>query len=382
MTPLSQLLRSVTAALVVLSAAASYASNSSHYLITNNDNSRGNSATVYTISGNTMLTKTAVINTGGTGVDGIGDVATKRVSILNGSTQTCAFISDAGSADVAGISIATLTATGTFKAESTDTAPFGMAVVNNGKYVYASFTGSNRLATYEIMPSCTLKFIQDVAAAGLNGGPMIDMWVHEHILVASFQDGSIESFNVDAGVPVTNGDLQYSTGYTQDGSFPAGVDITADGHYAVFGGTNTPPLVEVSDISSGKLSATVAYSDLGSGGGSEAIWLSPDENLLYISNFSSSQVTAAFFDKTTGDVSFACISPTLKNFNYEAGMATATVSGAGFTLFVAEPDSDLASVRVTGGSDSCSLTEAPRSPVNDENTIGLDSIGVFPPRPF
>jgi hypothetical protein len=94
--------------------------------------------------------------------------------------------------------------------------------------------------TYEILPGCTLKFIQDVTAAGLNGGQVLDMWVHEHILVASFQDGSIESFNVAGGVPVPNGDLQYSTGHTLYNSAPSGVDITADGHYAVFGGTNVP----------------------------------------------------------------------------------------------------------------------------------------------
>ncbi len=382
MTPLSQLLRSVAAALIGLSTVSLYAANSSHYLITNNDNSQGNSATVYTITGNVALKQAAVIYTGGTGVDGIGAVATKRVSVLNSSTQTCAFVADAGSADVAGISLATLTATGTFKAESTDSAPSGMAVVNNGGYVYASFTGSNTLATYEIMPGCTLKFIQDVAAAGLNGGSMLDMWVHEHILVASFQDGSIESFNVGAGVPVANGDLQYSTAHTLDNSSPSGVDITADGHYAVFGGTNVPPLVEVSDISSGKLTPTVVYSNLGSGGGSEAIWLSPNEDLLYLSNFSSNTVTATFFDKTTGAVSFACVSGVLKNSNFEAGMATATTSGAGTTLFVAEPDVEIASIRITGGSGSCSLTETPHSPTADGNTLTIDSIGVFPPRPF
>jgi hypothetical protein len=382
MKPVSTRLWVLAAALLVLSTASLFAANSPHYLIANNDNSQANTANVYTIVGNTFLQQVAVIDTGGTGVNGIGAVGTKRVSILKSPTQACAFLADAGSADVAGISITTLKATGTFKAESTDSAPFGMAVVNNGKNVYAGFTGSNTVATYEILPGCTLKFIQDVAAAGLNGGSMLDMQVHKNILVASFQDGSIESFNVTDGVPVPNGDLQYSTGHTLDGSTPTGVDITADGHYAVFGGTNVPPLVEVSDISSGKLEATVVYSNLGNGGGSEAISLSPDGGLLYLSNFSSSQVTATFFDERSGAVSFGCISPTLKNFNFEAGMATATTSGTGFTLFVAEPDSDIASVHVTGGSGGCALAEAPRSPTHDDNTVTVDSVGVYPPRPY
>jgi 6-phosphogluconolactonase (cycloisomerase 2 family) len=377
-----KLLRTLAAATLALFAATSYAAAAPHYLITNNDNSRGNSATVYTILGDFLLKQKTVINTGGTGVDGLGAVATKRVSILNSPTQACAFLSDAGTADVAGISIPSLAATGTFKAASTDSAPFGMPVVNNGPYVYAGFTGSNTLATYQILPGCTLKFVQDIPASGVNGGSILDMWVHQNILVASFQDGSIESFNVAAGVPVSNGDLQYSTGYAQNNSFVAGVDITADGHYAIFGGTGSPPLVEVSDISSGTLRPTVVYANLGNGSGSEAIWLSPDESLLYLSNFSSNQVTATHFDKTTGTVSFGCSSPTLKGNTFEAGLATATTSGTGTTLFVAEPEINIASVHVTENSGSCSLNEDSRSPASDTSTITIESIGVYPPRPF
>ena len=370
-----------SAVLAVLTCAIA-ATASPHYLITNNDASRGNSATFYTIYDNFLLRQVAVVSTGGNGVDGIGAVATKRVSILNSSTQQCAFISDAGTADVAGISISTLQLTGRFPAQSTDSGSFGMGVVNNGTYVYASFTGSNTLATYAIQSGCKLQFLGDIAAAGVNGGMPLDMAAHGNILVVSFQDGSIGSYSISSGIPVANGDLRLSTGNTQNGSFPAGVDITADGHFAIFGGTNTPPLVEVSDISSGKLEPTVVYSNLGNGGGSEAIWLSPDESLLYLSNFSSNSITATFFDKTSGAVSLGCVSPTLKNPDFEAGLATASTSGTGATVFVAEPSTNIASVQVSAGSGTCSLSEAPRSPASDGNTITVESIGVFPPRPF
>jgi 6-phosphogluconolactonase (cycloisomerase 2 family) len=208
------------------------------------------------------------------------------------------------------------------------------------------------------------------------------MWAHGNILVASFQDGSIGSFNISTGTPVANGDLQLSTGYLQDGSFPEGVDITADGHYALFGGTNSPELVEVSDISSGKLTPTVVYSNVGSGSGSEAIWLSPDETLLYTSSFSSSQVTAAHFDKTTGAVASGCISGTLRGFDFEAGLATASNSGTGGALYVAEPDTNIGIVNITESGGTCTLKESPKSPISDSNTITVESVGVFPPRPF
>ena len=381
----SILRRTIPAAtvMVLLCAAALHAADHHHrhhYLITNNDNSQGNTATVYRIFHDGSLRQVQVVNTGGTGVDGIGSVATKRVSALD-TSQRCVYLADAGSADVAGISIDTLAATGTFKAAATDTAPDGMAVVNNGTYLYASFTGSNTIATYRIQPGCQLLFLQDVPAAGVNGSAVLDMAVHGNILVASFSDGSIESFNVASGLPVSNGDLQLSTGNTQDGSFVSGVDITADGHFAIFGGTNVPPLVEVSNISSGKLTPTTVYSGIGAGGGSEAIWLSPDETLLYLSDFSSNQVTAAFFDKATGSVSFGCTG-TLRGIGFEAGLATASPTGTGSTLYVAEPDSNIGFVTITENSGTCSLVEDPTSPVNDANTITVDSIVAFPPRPF
>ncbi|HEY3973811.1 MAG TPA: hypothetical protein VGM18_12465 [Candidatus Sulfotelmatobacter sp.] len=354
-----------------------------HYLITNNDYSSGNSSTSYSILAQGILKQIAVVGTGGNGNNGLGAVATKRVSILSKGAENCAFISDAGSNDVAAIAIATLILSGTFPASSTDSgASAGVGIVNNGSYLYANFTSSETLATYKILSGCKLTFIGDTPAAGLKGGPIVDMWAHGNILVASFQDGSIGSFNITSGTPVANGDLQLSTGNIQDGSSPEGVDITADGHYAIFGGTVIPELVEVSDISSGKLTPTVVYSDIGAGSGSEAIWISPDETLLYTSSFSSNQVTAAHFDKTTGVVSSGCISGTLRGFEFEAGLATASNSGTGGALYVAEPDSDIGIVNVTENGGSCTLTESPKSPVHDNNTITVDSIGVFPPRAF
>ena len=370
------------AAVGLLCANAMYAA-VPHYLITNNDNSQGNSATFYAITTTGLLKQVAVISTGGTGIDGIGTPASmKRVSILSKSVQDCAYISDAGSNDVAAISIPTLTLKGTFPASGTDNGSSGVGIVNNGSYLYASFASSKTIATYRISAGCKLTFLGDTAAAGLAAGSIIDMGARRNLLVASFGDGSVGSFDISGGTPVANGDLQFSTGSVQDGTFPSGVDITEDGQYAIFGGTHSPELVEVSDISSGKVTPTVVYSNIGSGSGSESIWLSPDETLLYISNFSSSQVTAAVFDKTTGTVSAGCTSSPLKGNHFEAGLATARNFGTGGTLYVAEPDATIGIVAVGGSGGNCTLSESPRSPALDPNSITIESIGAFPPRPF
>jgi hypothetical protein len=116
------------------------------------------------------------------------------------------------------------------------------------------------------------------------------------------------------------------------------------------------------------------------------VWLSPDETLLYYSEFSTGQVGAAFFDSTTGVISSGCTSNVLKGYNVKwsflAGLATAIPNGLGGGLFVAEPDASIGLVRASVSGASCSFQEAPLSPFNEGHTITLDSIGVFPPRPF
>jgi 6-phosphogluconolactonase (cycloisomerase 2 family) len=387
MQSLPKLLRTIPAVTTIIVfcvtslCAADNATSQSHYLITNNDVSSGNSASFYPVSSNGSLQPATVVSTGGTGVNGVGSVATKRISILENSNQQCAYVSNAGSANLAAIDIATLTLAGVFKAESTDSGSYGVGVVDNGKYVYASFTGSNTLATFKILPGCKLHFLGDVAAAGINGGSPLDMKTHGDILVMSFQDGSIESFNLSGGVPVSNGDLQLSTGYTQDHNVPSGVDISANGQYAIFGGTLTPPMVEVSDISSGKLTPTVVYQAVGTGYGSDAIWLSPNGKLLYLSNFTSNSVTAASFDQNSGEVSELCMGA-FRGIGYMSGLATASQKGTGGVVYVIEADQGIGFGKVTTTMGTCSIDEAASSPEGTPYSSSVESSASFPPRPF
>ena len=60
------------------------------------------------------------------------------------------------------------------------------------------------------------------------------MALYGNLLVVTYGDGSIESFDVSGGLPLSNGDEQNATGYASD-HFPSGVVITPDGHYAIFG---------------------------------------------------------------------------------------------------------------------------------------------------
>jgi 6-phosphogluconolactonase (cycloisomerase 2 family) len=387
---LSHLLLAVTAAAILLFAASSFgAQKPAHYVFTNNDppGKISNSANFYAVSSGGLLTQKAVVTTGFGGIGG-GYFGQNKVSVLQKGKEHCVFISDSFSGLVAGIAVNTLQVAGAFAGSGNDSGSAnGVGLTNNGSYLYASYTDSNNIGTFKILANCKLKFVGDVNAIGLTGGPLDGMAAHVNLLVVTYVDGSIESFDISNGQPVSNGDRQNSTGFIKGGDAPGGIDITQDGHYAIFGDVSVTTTVEVSDISSGKLTKTVVY-HLGPSRNSSSVLLSPDETLLYISSTQNGQVVAAFFDKTNGTLTKGCTSGFLKGFDtnwaYVGGLANETTSGTGGVVYAAEFGSpgSIAIINVKSGAGKCTLKESPKSPAIDSQSPGLLSIGVFPPRSF
>jgi len=107
--------------------------------------------------------------------------------------------------------------------------------------------------------------------------------------------------------------------------------------------------------------------------------------MFYVSNVGSGQVTAAFFDKATGIPSQGCTSPALRGFGdswfYPANLLTATGSGTGKVLFVAEdgPTSGVGIVQLKAGNGKCQLTESSTSPALDPNSQSLRFLANYPP---
>jgi hypothetical protein len=178
-------------------------------------------------------------------------------------------------------------------------------------------------------------------------------------------------------------------------NFPEGVDITQDGHFAVFGDSSVVTTVEVSDISSGHLTPTHQFTVAGAGRvigpgvNSGSIRLSPDENLIYFGNNDGGSVSAAYFDKTTGKVAGGCTSPHLAGFfnpwAFVGSITTRDTTGTGGVLYVAEygfTGSYIGILNISADATTCSLTEAPGTQVPDLLSDGLLSITVFPPRSF
>lgn len=343
------------------------------------------SGTFFTILDDGTPVNPARVSLGGVGSGG-GYFASSRVSILNGASA-CAFMSLGGSGLVGAVDIPSQQDIGNFAGSPTDSGfDNGMGLANNGTYLYASYSTSWTIGTFVILPGCALQFLGDIAPLGLQGGNVKGMAVHGNVMVVAYGDGSIESFNIAAGIPVPNNDKQNATGFLTD-RFPNGVDITADGRFAIFGDMSTSTTVEVSDMSSGKLHRTVLY-DLGPAANSNNIYLSPDQTLLYIANNSMGRVTAAFFDKNTGKLKRGCTSPILRGFddtwNFFSSPVTELPTGTGSVVYVTEfgAESGVGIVNVTSSGGKCTLLEAPHSPVGDPHTTSLLSIGVYPPRAF
>jgi 6-phosphogluconolactonase (cycloisomerase 2 family) len=360
-----------------------------HWVVTNDDVPPrvATSLSFFAIgmSGQLTLKNRVLLGTGG--IAG-GYFAVNRVNVLDSGNAECVYASVAKTGDILGIVLKTLVVGGSATGSMQDTgASNGVGLAMNANYLYASFTDSNHIGTFSVLPGCKIKFVGDVSVKGLQGGFIDGMAIRGNIMVVTYGDGSIESFTISSGMPVSNGDEQNSTGSRTGNTYPSGVDITQDGHFAIFGDTSPFTIVEVSDISSGKLTPTVVFR-LGNKMNSSDVLLSPDETLLYISNNQSGTITAAFFEKNEGKLTKGCVSHALKgfdsNWSYVASMAFNETTGTGGVVYIAEygAPSSIGEVNVKSSGGKCTLTESSHSPVVDGNSPGLLSIGAFPPRPF
>jgi 6-phosphogluconolactonase (cycloisomerase 2 family) len=378
----------IAAWLLILSASALAATS---YIVANDDTGFPfiTGVSFYTIDPGGILTLKGQVQTGGYGIGG-GYFGANRLAVLNSGQQECIFASEALTGDIAGIRVHTLSLGGRASGSATDAGTSnGIGLVASSRYLYASFTDSNTIGTFKVEPDCGLSFLGDVSAAGLAGGIVNAMAIRGNMMIATYSDGSLESFDIAGGIPASHGDLQYSTAAvsSQGATYPNSIDITSDGHYAIFGDTSTSMVVEVSDIASGQLTRTLVHTST-AGISSSNVMLSPDETVVYVIDTQGDAVTALFFDKSTGGLSGGCTSPAIKGlsakWSYLAGLALVSETGNGGGVYVAEfgSTSSIALVRLSVSGRKCALEEVTQSPFVDPNTAGLLSIAAFPPRAF
>lgn len=361
---------------------------SAQYIVTNDDASFPfTGVTFFAVGTNGGLTLKKLVATVGTGIGG-GYFGANRINVLSSANRACVFASEAGSGGVVGIDINTFTVGGSATVSPTDAgAGNGIGLTGNGQYIYASFTDSNTIGTLHVLDGCGLTYINSISVGGIEGGAINGTAAHGNILIATYTDGTIESFDISGGTPQPHGDKQISSGTSRDrgATYPNSIDITSDGRFAIFGDTSTSMVVEISDISSGKLAKTKVYTSTASISSSN-VMLSPDETLLYVVNTQGDSVSALFFDKTKGKLTAGCTSNAIRghstDFSYLAGAALANPTGDGGGVYVAEFPAGIAHIKLKVTGKTCSLREAVQSPFNERNAAGLLSIGAYPPRPF
>jgi hypothetical protein len=387
----SSMFSCVAALVAVVLGCGGFALGQIQYVMTNDDLVPEviSGVSFYSVAPNGSLTLQSFVETFGNGISG-GFFGANRLGVLNSSKQQCVFASQAYTGVVTDIDVRTLSVGGLASGSpSDDGSSNGIGLAFNDQYLYASFTGSNTIGTFALLDGCGLAFLSDVSVQGLDGGIINGMAVHGNILITTYTDGTIESFDISAGTPISHGDGQYSTATrrSRSASFPNSIDITSDGHFAIFGDTSTSVVVEVSDISSGRLTPTFVHTSDVSISASN-VMLSPDESLLYVVNTQGDSVTVFFFNKTTGRLSEGCTSDPMRGqsrkWSYLAGLALASPTGNGGGVYVAEygGPSSIAFLKLTVIGRTCSLKEKSGSPFSDPNSFGLLSIGSFPPRSF
>lgn len=350
------------------------------------------------------LTPLSQIYTGGFGSYG-GFFGTPRVASAPDLNTNCVYVSNSGDNTISPFALDAQTFVGTYSGGPTDNGqPDGIGLAVNASYLYAGYSASQTIAAFATSPGCGLTYLQSLPAVGLNGGGPTGMAVNKNVLVVSYGDGSTQSFDVTHGVPVPNNDRRNSIGFAGPssglnqplGNIPNGVDISKDGRWAIFGDTSTLSLVEVSSLFSlahTQLARTRPFYTLGTNTDAGTVRLSPDGTILYMVNSESGTVTAAFFNTATGLLTKGCTSPPLRNFNFLPwyGMiGTRDTTGTGKVLYVVEfgrwtdlhtPPSALGILTIQVNGNTCTLAEAPGSPVAVPLSGAL-SLGVYPPRPY
>ncbi len=350
------------------------------------------------------LTPQTIINSSDFGSFG-GFFGVPRIASAPDVNTNCVYLSNSGDNTIVSVALNTLQIVGSYSGSVTDNGmPNGIGLAVNANYLYAGYSTSQTIAAFATAPGCGLTFLQDIPAVGKNGGGPTGMSVRNNILVVTYGDGSIQSFDVTNGIPTANNDLQYSLGYAGPvtglnsplGNVPNGTDISQDGHWAIFGDTSTLSLVEVSSLftfAHTQLARSRPFYTLGTNVDAGTVRLSPDGTLLYMVNSESGTVTAAFFNTATGLLTPGCTSAPLQGFNtrpWYGQVVTRDTTGTGKVLYVAEfgryideqtPRSAIGILTIAVNGNKCTLTESPNSP-QVLTWPGALSLGAYPPRPY
>jgi len=229
-------------ALVVMLGSASFAQ--TVYVLTNDDNPAGNTATAFVLNTATgALTQAAVLTTGGTGLGGGFFAATSEAVAQN---EACVFVADTGSDDIAAFSKATgFKKVGNYSNAALSFSALGaggsISVTPNGKFLYGGYSGSENIGAWSVASNCALNFIAAyVPSTGADTFSPLKVTPSGSALIVPSIDLSLAtlfSINATTGALTEVNNVNWSTNTTCEsvGCYPSGLDITENNSLVVFG---------------------------------------------------------------------------------------------------------------------------------------------------
>jgi hypothetical protein len=223
---------------------------SSSYVVTNNDNLNGNSATIYSLDESTgQLTLLMDLPTGGFGSNG-GFDATVGTGAAMTETGGCLLVYDTGSSDIASFRVDLKTMDVTRVGNFSNSAllsgyPGGsLAVTPNGKFLYATYASSENIGSWAVNSDCSLSFVAAyTASAGADSYDGVKVTPNgQNVLVTAPDIAAAEMFAINQATGELN-DLGFAdfgslAECAANGCYPAGIDITADSKEAVIGNSS------------------------------------------------------------------------------------------------------------------------------------------------
>jgi hypothetical protein len=210
-----------------------------HYVITANDIYRApNSATVFRLSGSSLVSSPA-LDTTGWGIAG-GFYGTNQQTVIKVGTNVCTFVSDPGSDDIAAFnttSFASPVKVGNYDDSTGSGAYTGIALAARGSTLFAGYSASVNIGVWTINADCSLT-LGSSASNTPTPAPVDDLAVTPNgaTLIATYGQTfpGVGSFAI-SGTALTSLGPYNTAGPT------AGIDITEDSKFAIIGDYSLRP---------------------------------------------------------------------------------------------------------------------------------------------
>ncbi len=385
----------LVAAAVAMFAGAPGADSAKYLVLNDNDLSGVNYGTILKLAGTArdpVLDVAATLNSQSAAGGGGGAPA---IQVVREGSDTCVFMTDyldSGEFNqMSSFKYPGLELVANYSDPQVPTGIYPYVVVASGGYIFEGI--SHYIASWQIGPGCTLSLLQTTHVS--EGPYYMDVTPNGKTLVSSNDTAYVDSFSIGPnGVLTEMGPVDtYSTGMH-------GLDITADGLYAIFAATPicdngcTTYLVIFTISSDGSLENERDFGDDGSLGdtyGISYVRLSPSEKFLFASGYTeggvSDQLVTLNFTETPLKVSYSGCTTTLNQESnvFARSLATVATSGSGKGIYVAESNAATGTSAVglldINSSTGCT-TEVPMSPFPLKGSAALTSLIAWPPRPF